>query len=73
MSQCYYLLKLGVGDLHNREYNDIVITSTMSELNSFAADSRYMGFPIDDKACMYTFRVYPSDELKAGKKMITRI
>jgi hypothetical protein len=38
----------------------------MADLHSFTADSRYIGFPVDDEACMYTFRVYPSDEMREG-------
>jgi hypothetical protein len=61
------IVKLGVGDMHNSKYNDIFLTSTMTDLQDFAADSKYVGLPVDDAACMYTFHVYPSDEMEEGK------
>jgi Adenylate and Guanylate cyclase catalytic domain len=39
----------------------------MANLHSFAANSRYTGFPVDDEMCRYTFQVYPSDKMKVGK------
>jgi hypothetical protein len=61
--------KLGVGDLHDGNYNDMSLTSTMEDLDNFADDSRYVGLPLDHEECRFTFRVYPSDEMKSGKKI----
>lgn len=63
-------LQLGVGDLHDHKYNGTSIRTTMSELSNYASDSRYVGLPIDDEACTFTFEVYPSDEMKEGKVLM---
>jgi hypothetical protein len=56
-----------VGDWHDPKYNDISLSSTIADLNDFADDSRYVGLPLDNDVCTYTFHVYPSDEMKSGK------
>jgi hypothetical protein len=66
-------LKLGVGDFHDGKYNETLLESTMADLQGFAADSNYVGFPVDHEACMYTFRVYPSEKMKEGNCTILRI
>jgi hypothetical protein len=41
----------------------------MADLHMFGADSRYIGLPIDNEFCPYTFHVYPSNEMKSGRDM----
>jgi hypothetical protein len=56
---------LGVGDLHNREYDGMtLLAGSMEDLEYQAEDSRYIGLRADDQVCTYTFQVYPSDEMK---------
>jgi hypothetical protein len=61
-------LYLGRGDRHDPKYNYMVVESTLSNLESyFQEDSKYSGAPIEKDTCVYSFHVYPSDEMKYSK------
>lgn len=52
---------LGVGDLHDTEYDSLGIHSDLGNLNSFSEHaSDYTGAPLDPY-CPFTLHVYPSD------------
>lgn len=56
---------LGVGDHHDPKYNQFTISSAMFDLNSYRVDeSVYTGIPVDNGECIFTFRTYPSDDMK---------
>jgi hypothetical protein len=56
---------LGAGDFHEPKYDDIGISSSMTELGKYAIeDSMYSGLPIDEDFCPFTISVYPSQEME---------
>jgi hypothetical protein len=62
-----HVVYLGVGDKHNAIYDDLVVSSDVKDLKSFAQrDSGYSGAEIDVNYCPYTLHVYPSDTMKAS-------
>lgn len=64
----------GVGDLHEDTYDDLVIEKTLAGLDSFAKGvSEYSGAELDPDFCPFSFRVYPSDQLKSLHTTINRI
>lgn len=59
---------LGVGDLHDTKYNGISVSSSLFDLNSFRVEeSHATSLPMDETGCIFTFHVYPSDQMKACK------
>lgn len=58
---------LGVGDFHDREYDSIAKHTRLDNLNTYRqSESAYMGLPLDQEECDFTFHVYPSDDMKDG-------
>ncbi|KAG7338693.1 adenylate/guanylate cyclase [Nitzschia inconspicua] len=58
---------LGTGDFHEKQYDDMEVSSLMTELGLFAIeDSFYSGLPINEDFCPFTIHVYPSDEMKTS-------
>lgn len=58
---------MGVGDLHDPHFNQHVISSNLVDLNAYRMDeSMYTGLPLDDQ-CVFTFHVYPSEEMLSSK------
>jgi hypothetical protein len=59
---------LGVGDLHDEQYDGLSLFSKMSELNTFReGESGYSGLQLDMEECEFYFHAYPSDAMKASK------
>jgi Adenylate and Guanylate cyclase catalytic domain len=57
---------LGVGDLHDSKYDDIVVSSSIIELKNYTTgNAHYNGAPINADYCPSTIHVYPSDTMKA--------
>jgi Adenylate and Guanylate cyclase catalytic domain len=58
---------LGVYDKHNNDYNDLVLSANITNLDKYGFHkSDYSGAPLDKDFCPYTIRLYPSDEMKAA-------
>ena len=57
---------LGRGDLHDQQFDDMVISSSFFDLRHFnnIHDSGYTGPTLDDGFCPFTFHIYPSHEMK---------
>lgn len=56
---------LGAGDSHEERYDEMEVSSLMTELGLFAIeDSFYSGLPINENFCPFTIHVYPSDDMK---------
>ena len=55
---------LGVGDLHDNQFDSLGDIREIVELNTFTMDEGYSGTPIDAEFCPYTLKVYPSDIMK---------
>jgi hypothetical protein len=59
---------LGVGDLHDTQYDGLSLCSKMSELNTFReGESGYSGLQLDTEECEFYFHAYPSDDMKVSK------
>lgn len=54
---------LGRGNLHDKSYNDLLIESPLSFLDSFRIKkSLYTGPTLNDGDCPFLFKIYPSSE-----------
>mmetsp|Transcript_45322 Transcript_45322/g.109736 ORF Transcript_45322/g.109736 Transcript_45322/m.109736 type:complete len:1123 (+) Transcript_45322:296-3664(+) len=52
---------MGRGDLHESKYNDMELTSVITQLDSFRIrQTSYSGPGLDDETCPIAFRIYPS-------------
>ncbi|CAJ1943563.1 unnamed protein product [Cylindrotheca closterium] len=52
---------LGRGDQHESKYDDMELTSVITELNSFRIrQTTYSGPQLDDETCPISFRIFPS-------------
>ena len=61
-----YAKYLGVGDFHDPKYDSMMVKSDIWDLKSYRVDeSKYTGLPLDTSTCIFTFKIYPSDEMKA--------
>jgi hypothetical protein len=49
---------LGYGDLHDRRYDDIVLTKALTDLSNM--NGLYTGRPMNKDFCPYTIHIYPS-------------
>jgi hypothetical protein len=57
---------LGVGDMHNPNYNHLGVHSMLIDLmQSGGKDFGYSGAPLDEEFCPFGVHVYPSDRLKS--------
>jgi Adenylate and Guanylate cyclase catalytic domain len=57
---------LGVLDHHNTKYDGFVVSTKVVDLHEFSfQENVYSGAPIDKEFCQYTFRLYPSEDLKS--------
>jgi hypothetical protein len=55
---------LGVGDRHDKQYDNLLIQSPLRDLNAYSfRDSEYTGAPLDPY-CPFRLHVYPSNEMK---------
>ena len=55
---------LGLGDLHEPQYDALEKLSPLVDLDAFSIRARsYTGRPLSDQGCAYTLRVYPSSEM----------
>eukprot|EP00536_Pseudo-nitzschia_multiseries_P000747 jgi/Psemu1/249906/estExt_Genewise1Plus.C_90109 len=56
---------LGAGDLHDRKYDHLMMSKTISELTESAMEeSLYSGIQLDDEFCPFHISIYPSDATK---------
>jgi Adenylate and Guanylate cyclase catalytic domain len=57
---------LGVGDLHDTEYDGLGVEIGFQKLGTFTdEDSVYSGAHLHEEYCPFTLHVYPSDEMKS--------
>jgi hypothetical protein len=62
---------LGGGDKHDPKYDHMSRESNLFDLKSyFQEDSKYSGLSLENETCIYSFHVYPSDEMKDRKLML---
>lgn len=56
---------LGTGDLHDKEFDEMPKTCTLSEMSQVAMqESLYSGIQLDEEFCPFTISIYPSDVAK---------
>lgn len=59
---------LGRGSLHEKKYDGMLVSSSMSDLILHSdGNSDFASLPVLIDSCEYIFRLYPSDEFRAGK------
>ncbi|KAL3940795.1 MAG: hypothetical protein SGBAC_004733 [Bacillariaceae sp.] len=57
---------LGRGDLHDSKYDDMELTSVITELDSFRLhQTSYSGPKLNDDTCPISFHIYPSQDTEA--------
>mmetsp|Transcript_1718 Transcript_1718/g.4427 ORF Transcript_1718/g.4427 Transcript_1718/m.4427 type:complete len:967 (-) Transcript_1718:770-3670(-) len=56
---------IGVGDFHEKKYNHMAVSKSLSELSSSAMkESSYSGIQLDEEFCPFKMTVYPSQITK---------
>jgi hypothetical protein len=57
---------LGLGDKHDKKYNDFELAMGMADLQG----SAYTGVPLDTEFCAYTIKTYPTEDMEDDVKTI---
>ena len=59
-----YSVYLGIGDLHDPQYDDMVVSATLKDLSEFTYnDRKYTGPDLSNDFCPYSVNIYPSTNL----------